>query len=59
MNASKEECTGMGKIDFPVVGIGSSAGGLKVLQNFFEHLDSGSGLAFVVVTHLAPQKKVR
>jgi len=46
----------MTKIDFPVVGIGASAGGLKALQEFFECLDSESEMAFVVITHLAPQK---
>jgi two-component system CheB/CheR fusion protein len=46
----------MGKIDFPVIGIGASAGGLKVLQQFFDNLDEGSGMTFVVITHLAPEK---
>jgi len=46
----------MGKIDFPVVGIGASAGGLKALQDFFDHLGSDNDMAFVVITHLAPQK---
>lgn len=46
----------MGKIDFPVVGIGASAGGLKALQEFFDHLDGGNGMAYVVITHLAPEK---
>jgi two-component system, chemotaxis family, CheB/CheR fusion protein len=38
-----------------VVGIGASAGGLKALQDFFEALPDDTGLAFVVVTHLAPE----
>ena len=46
----------MYNIDFPVVGIGASAGGLKVLQDFFDHLDGDSDMAFVVITHLAPEK---
>lgn len=46
----------MSQINFPVVGIGASAGGLKVLQEFFDHLDSDSEMAFVVITHLAPEK---
>ena len=46
----------MGKIDFPVVGIGASAGGLKVLQDFFDHMEGHSDMAFVVITHLAPEK---
>ncbi len=46
----------MREIDFPVVGIGASAGGLKALQEFFDHIPEDSGAAFVVITHLAPQK---
>jgi two-component system CheB/CheR fusion protein len=38
-----------------IVGIGASAGGLKALQNFFEALPDDTGLAFVVITHLAPE----
>ena len=37
-----------------VVGLGASAGGVAVLQEFFEEMDPESGLAFVVVMHLAP-----
>jgi two-component system CheB/CheR fusion protein len=41
-------------LPFPVVGIGASAGGLKALMTFFEHMPSGSGMSFVVVIHLSP-----
>jgi two-component system CheB/CheR fusion protein len=41
-------------LGFPVVGIGASAGGLKALMNFFEHMPSDSGMAFVVIMHLSP-----
>ena len=37
-----------------VVGIGASAGGLKALEAFFDHLPPDNGLAFVVVQHLDP-----
>ncbi len=40
---------------FPIVGIGASAGGLKALQGFFDHMPSDSGLAFVVLQHLDPR----
>src|SRR5690349_7923631 len=40
---------------FIVVGIGASAGGLEALQRFFEQMPTTSGMAFVVVTHLAPE----
>jgi chemotaxis methyl-accepting protein methylase len=38
----------------PVVGIGCSAGGLDALGKFFNHAPIDSGIAFVVVQHLAP-----
>lgn len=41
-------------IDFPIVGIGCSAGGLDALQKFFSHVPAECGMAFVVVQHLAP-----
>jgi two-component system CheB/CheR fusion protein len=40
---------------FGVVGIGASAGGLQALQHFFEVMPATSGLAFVIVTHLAAE----
>ena len=43
--------------DFFVVGIGASAGGLKPLEEFFEHLNQNSGAAFVVIQHLSPDFK--
>jgi two-component system CheB/CheR fusion protein len=38
-----------------IVGIGASAGGLKALRAFFEHVPADSGLAYVVVVHLSPE----
>ncbi|MFU8814592.1 MAG: chemotaxis protein CheB [Pseudomonadales bacterium] len=38
-----------------VVGIGASAGGLAALKKFFASMPADSGLAFVVVVHLAPE----
>lgn len=37
-----------------VVGIGASAGGLEALRTFFRAMPSPCGMAFVVITHLAP-----
>lgn len=45
---------GSKKTAFPVVGIGASAGGVKALQDFFDHLPSDTEMAFVVVIHLDP-----
>ncbi|KQQ36229.1 chemotaxis protein [Duganella sp. Leaf126] len=39
---------------FPVVGIGASAGGLEALREFFRHTAADSGAAYVVVMHLSP-----
>ena len=39
---------------FPIVGIGASAGGLEALEQFFANMPSETGLAFVVIQHLDP-----
>lgn len=39
---------------FPIVGIGASAGGLEALEQFFENMPVDSGMAFVVIQHLDP-----
>ncbi|TVR66365.1 MAG: PAS domain S-box protein [Gemmatimonadales bacterium] len=42
--------------DFPIVGIGASAGGLAALADFFSGIppEQDPGMAFVVVQHLSP-----
>lgn len=42
---------------FWVVGIGSSAGGLEALEEFFQNMPVDSGMAFVVIQHLSPDFK--
>jgi two-component system CheB/CheR fusion protein len=44
---------------FPIVGIGASAGGLEALKEFFGAMPADSGMAFVVVQHLAPRSESR
>jgi two-component system CheB/CheR fusion protein len=39
---------------FKIVGIGASAGGLEAFEEFFQHMPTGSGFAFVLVPHLDP-----
>ncbi len=39
---------------FSIVGIGSSAGGLEALEEFFSHLPPDPQIAFVVVSHQHP-----
>ena len=43
--------------DLPIVGIGASAGGVEALEAFFRSVPDDNGLAFVVVTHLSPDRK--
>ncbi len=40
-----------------VVGIGASAGGLEALQQFLTFLPGNTGMAFVIIQHLAPNHK--
>ena len=40
--------------DFPIVGLGASAGGLVAFEAFFRHLPVDTGMAFVLVQHLDP-----
>jgi two-component system CheB/CheR fusion protein len=40
--------------DFPIVGIGASAGGLETLEKFFAKMPEKTGMAFVIVQHLDP-----
>lgn len=42
---------------FPVVGIGASAGGLEALELFLKNVPQASGLAFVVIQHMDPTHK--
>jgi hypothetical protein len=39
---------------FLIVGIGASAGGLEACKKLLEHLPPDTGMAFVLVQHLAP-----
>jgi two-component system CheB/CheR fusion protein len=41
----------------PVVGIGASAGGLRALRELFSTIPADTGLAYVVVVHLSPDRE--
>jgi len=41
----------------PVCGIGASAGGVEALQQFFSTIPTDLGFAYVVIVHLAPDRK--
>jgi two-component system CheB/CheR fusion protein len=42
------------RLDFPIVGIGASAGGLEAIELFLKNASIDSGLAYVVIQHLDP-----
>jgi len=42
------------KKDFPIAGIGASAGGLEAFTNLLKHLPVNTGIGFVLVQHLDP-----
>jgi two-component system CheB/CheR fusion protein len=42
---------------FPIIGIGTSAGGLEALEHFLGHVPNSCGMAFVIVQHLDPTRK--
>ncbi|MEG4417629.1 CheR family methyltransferase [Microcoleus sp. LAD1_D5] len=42
---------------FPIVGIAASAGGLEAFTGLLSHLPSDTGMAFVLIQHLAPDHK--
>lgn len=44
-------------LPFPIVGIGASAGGLEPLMALFTTVPADTGMAFIVVPHLAPDQK--
>ncbi len=57
--APSSEKTSLAEASSPshVVGMGGSAGGLEAFEQFFTHLPSDTGMAFVLVPHLEPTHK--
>ena len=49
--------TDTAKADFPIVGIGASAGGLEALIAFLSNVPEQSGLAFVIIQHMEQMRK--
>ena len=54
-----QKCEEKGNLadSFPIVCLGASAGGLKALEAFFDHLPAEGGMAYVVVQHLDPHRE--
>jgi len=42
---------------FPIVGVGASAGGVEALEYLFKAMPPDPGVAFVIITHVAPQRE--
>ena len=47
----------MSASEFPIVGIGASAGGIDAFHSFFDHMPDNCGMAFVMVLHLPADRK--
>ena len=58
-NILKREGTNsdLSAMNFPIVGIGASAGGLEALEQFLGNVPEKSGMAFIVIQHLDPTQK--
>lgn len=53
-NAEEQRAGKQITTQFPIVGIGASAGGLEAVEAFFTAMPEDSGMAFVLVAHLDP-----
>ncbi len=53
-NPEETEMIEIPKGDFPIVGLGASAGGLEAFGAFFSNMPPDTGMAFVLVQHLDP-----
>src|ERR1700712_5117264 len=51
----KANIEGTSNLQFPVVGIGASAGGLEAVKTFLKALPAKSGMAYVFIQHLSPR----
>jgi two-component system CheB/CheR fusion protein len=45
------------KLPFPIVGIGGSAGSVEACIELFQNLPSATGMAYVIVPHLAADQR--
>src|SRR6202012_1447634 len=43
--------------EFPIIGIGASAGGIDAFHSFFKHMPANCGMAFVMILHLPADHK--
>ena len=45
------------KSRLPIIGIGASAGGIEAFHGFFANMPADSGMGFVVILHLPPDRR--
>jgi two-component system CheB/CheR fusion protein len=57
ISRSKATLSDSASFQFPIVGIGASAGGLEALEQFLGNMTINSGMAFIVIQHLDPTQK--
>jgi two-component system CheB/CheR fusion protein len=53
----KKTVPALKKSQFPIVGIGASAGGLEALEQLLGNVPENSGMAYIVIQHLDPTQK--
>ncbi len=56
--APRRAAPARGEVNFPVVAIGASAGGLEAFRALLAALPASSGMAFILVQHLEPSQGV-
>jgi two-component system, chemotaxis family, CheB/CheR fusion protein len=56
-NKNREGIKSHKRTNFPIVGIGASAGGLETLETFFSKMPPAANIAFVIIQHLSPKFK--
>jgi len=54
---SREKTSVSDTRQFPIVGIGASAGGLDAFEQFLSNVPENTGLAYVIIQHLDPTQK--
>jgi two-component system CheB/CheR fusion protein len=55
--SSKKRISDSDTGQFPIIGIGASAGGLEALEQFLGNVPENSGMTYVVIQHLDPTQK--
>ena len=54
---TNDESSFLTQLPFPIAAFGASAGGLQALKEILQSLGSDTGMAFVIITHLAADQR--